>query len=68
LTVRPFAIRPAITTELNFIDHFANNMSHEPVPIETNVEATVLLVADVYTIGRIGPLQRHRATLIQRTV
>ncbi|MCY4005350.1 MAG: amino acid ABC transporter substrate-binding protein [Rhodobacteraceae bacterium] len=58
-------IQTGTTTELNLADFFrANNMSYEPVPIETNAEARELFFAeacDVYTTDRSG-LAATRAT------
>ena len=51
-------IQTGTTTELNLADFFrANNMSYEPVPIETNAEAREQFFAeacDVYTTDRSG--------------
>ena len=51
-------IQTGTTTELNLADFFrANNMSYEPVPIETNAEAEQNYLAgacDVYTTDRSG--------------
>ena len=51
-------IQTGTTTELNLADFFrVNNMSYEPVPIETNEEARVAYVADrcdVYTTDASG--------------
>ncbi len=51
-------IQTGTTTELNLADYFrANNMSYEPVPIETNEEARNNYLAgrcDVYTTDRSG--------------
>ncbi len=58
-------IQTGTTTELNLADFFrANNMSYEPVPIETNAEARSKYLAgacDVYTTDRSG-LAATRAT------
>ena len=58
-------IQTGTTTELNLADFFrANNMSYEPVPIETNAEAREQYFAeacDVYTTDRSG-LAATRAT------
>ena len=58
-------IQTGTTTELNLADFFrANNMSYEPVPIETNAEAREQFFAyacDVYTTDRSG-LAATRAT------
>jgi general L-amino acid transport system substrate-binding protein len=58
-------IQTGTTTELNLADFFrANNMSYEPVPIETNAEAQQQYLAgacDVYTTDRSG-LAATRAT------
>ncbi|MGG7643268.1 amino acid ABC transporter substrate-binding protein [Rhodovulum sp. YNF3179] len=58
-------IQTGTTTELNLADYFrANNMSYEPVPIETNSEAQQQYLAnacDVYTTDRSG-LAATRAT------
>ena len=59
-------IQTGTTTELNLADFFrANNMSYEPVPIETNQEARQNYLAgrcDVYTTDRSG-LAATRVTL-----
>ncbi|MBK0398156.1 amino acid ABC transporter substrate-binding protein [Limibaculum sp. M0105] len=51
-------IQTGTTTELNLADFFrANNISYEPVPIETNAEATQKYLAgacDVYTTDASG--------------
>ncbi|MEM0906916.1 MAG: amino acid ABC transporter substrate-binding protein [Pseudomonadota bacterium] len=51
-------IQTGTTTELNLADYFrANNMSYEPVPIETNAEAQQKYLAeacDVYTTDASG--------------
>ena len=51
-------IQTGTTTELNLADYFrANNMSYEPVPIETNAEAQEKYLAnacDVYTTDASG--------------
>lgn len=51
-------IQTGTTTELNLADFFrANNMSYEPVPIETNTEAQQRYLAeacDAYTTDRSG--------------
>ena len=51
-------IQTGTTTELNLADYFrSNNMSYEPVPIETNAEAKEQFFAeacDVYTTDRSG--------------
>ncbi|MFQ5623162.1 MAG: amino acid ABC transporter substrate-binding protein [Paracoccaceae bacterium] len=58
-------IQTGTTTELNLADFFrANNLSYEPVPIETNAEARQQYLAgacDVYTTDRSG-LAATRAT------
>ncbi len=58
-------IQTGTTTELNLADFFrANNMSYEPVPIETNEQAREQFFAnacDVYTTDRSG-LAATRAT------
>jgi general L-amino acid transport system substrate-binding protein len=58
-------IQTGTTTELNLADYFrANNMSYEPVPIETNAEALQKYLAnacDVYTTDASG-LAASRAT------
>ncbi len=58
-------IQTGTTTELNLADYFrANNMSYEPVPIETNAEAQQQYLAgacDVYTTDASG-LASTRAT------
>lgn len=58
-------IQTGTTTELNLADFFrANNISYEPVPIETNAEALQQYVAgacDVYTTDASG-LAASRAT------
>ena len=58
-------IQTGTTTELNLADFFAsNNMSYEPVPIETNAEAQQQYLAgacDVYTTDSSG-LAATRAT------
>ena len=58
-------IQTGTTTELNLADFFSsNNMSYEPVPIETNAEAQAQYLAgacDVYTTDRSG-LAATRAT------
>ncbi len=58
-------IQTGTTTELNLADFFrANEMSYEPVPIETNAEAREQYFAeacDVYTTDRSG-LAATRAT------
>lgn len=58
-------IQTGTTTELNLADFFrANNMSYEPVPIETNSEAQQQFLAgacDVYTTDASG-LAATRAT------
>ena len=58
-------IQTGTTTELNLADFFrANDMSYEPVPIETNAEAREQFFAeacDVYTTDRSG-LAATRAT------
>jgi general L-amino acid transport system substrate-binding protein len=58
-------IQTGTTTELNLADFFrANNISYEPVPIETNAEAQQQYVAgscDVYTTDASG-LAATRAT------
>jgi len=58
-------IQTGTTTELNLADYFrANNMSYEPVPIETNSEAQQQYLAgacDVYTTDASG-LAATRAT------
>ncbi|RME15940.1 MAG: amino acid ABC transporter substrate-binding protein [Alphaproteobacteria bacterium] len=62
-------IQTGTTTELNLADFFrANNMSYEPVPIETNAEAQQQFLAgacDVYTTDRSG-LAATRATFENR--
>ena len=60
-------IQTGTTTELNLADFFAsNNMSYEPVPIETNAEAQQQYLAnacDVYTTDRSGlAAQRGKLT------
>ncbi len=59
-------IQTGTTTELNLADYFrSNNMSYEPVPIETNAEARQNYLAgrcDVYTTDRSG-LAATRASL-----
>ena len=59
-------IQTGTTTELNLADFFrSNNMSYEPVPIETNAEAQQQYLAgacDVYTTDASG-LAATRATL-----
>lgn len=59
-------IQTGTTTELNLADFFrSNNMSYEPVPIETNEEARNSYLAgrcDVYTTDRSG-LAATRASL-----
>lgn len=59
-------IQTGTTTELNLADFFrSNNMSYEPVPIETNEEARQNYLAgrcDVYTTDRSG-LAATRASL-----
>ena len=51
-------IQTGTTTELNLADYFrANNMSYEPVPIETNTEAQQRYLSeacDAYTTDRSG--------------
>jgi general L-amino acid transport system substrate-binding protein len=51
-------IQTGTTTELNLADYFkANNMSYQPVPIETNAEAQAQYLAgacDVYTTDASG--------------
>ena len=51
-------IQTGTTTELNLADYFrANNMSYEPVPIETNAESQAKYLAgacDVYTTDASG--------------
>ncbi|MEM9224264.1 MAG: amino acid ABC transporter substrate-binding protein [Pseudomonadota bacterium] len=51
-------IQTGTTTELNLADYFrANNMSYEPIPIETNAEAQQKYLAeacDVYTTDASG--------------
>jgi general L-amino acid transport system substrate-binding protein len=51
-------IQTGTTTELNLADYFrANNISYEPVPIETNAEANAKYLAgacDVYTTDASG--------------
>jgi general L-amino acid transport system substrate-binding protein len=51
-------IQTGTTTELNLADFFrSNNMSYEPVPIETNAEAQQQYLAgacDVYTTDASG--------------
>jgi general L-amino acid transport system substrate-binding protein len=51
-------IQTGTTTELNLADFFrANNISYEPVPIETNAEANAKYIAgacDVYTTDASG--------------
>ncbi|MEL6478706.1 MAG: amino acid ABC transporter substrate-binding protein [Pseudomonadota bacterium] len=58
-------IQTGTTTELNLADYFrANNISYEPVPIETNAEAQQKYLAnacDVYTTDASG-LAATRAT------
>jgi general L-amino acid transport system substrate-binding protein len=58
-------IQTGTTTELNLADFFrSNNMSYEPVPIETNAEAQQQYLAgacDVYTTDASG-LAATRAT------
>jgi len=58
-------IQTGTTTELNLADFFrVNNMSYEPVPIETSAEAQQLYLAgscDVYTTDASG-LAANRAT------
>jgi general L-amino acid transport system substrate-binding protein len=58
-------IQTGTTTELNLADYFrANNISYEPVPIETNAEAQAQYLAgacDVYTTDASG-LAATRAT------
>ncbi len=58
-------IQTGTTTELNLADFFsANNMSYEPVPVETNAEAQQQYLAgacDVYTTDASG-LAATRAT------
>ncbi|MEJ1991047.1 MAG: amino acid ABC transporter substrate-binding protein [Maritimibacter sp.] len=58
-------IQTGTTTELNLADFFrANNISYEPVPIETNAEAQQQYLSgacDVYTTDRSG-LAATRAT------
>ncbi|GAB4370481.1 MAG: amino acid ABC transporter substrate-binding protein [Kiloniellaceae bacterium] len=58
-------IQTGTTTELNLADYFRlNNMSYEPVPIETNEEARTNYLAgrcDVYTTDASG-LAASRAT------
>ncbi len=58
-------IQTGTTTELNLADFFrANNMSYEPVPIETNEEARTSYIAercDVYTTDASG-LAASRST------
>lgn len=58
-------IQTGTTTELNLADYFtSNNMSYEPVPIETNAEAQQQYLAgacDVYTTDASG-LASTRAT------
>jgi len=58
-------IQTGTTTELNLADYFkSNNMSYEPVPIETNAEAQQQYLAgacDVYTTDASG-LAATRAT------
>ncbi|MEL6773651.1 MAG: amino acid ABC transporter substrate-binding protein [Pseudomonadota bacterium] len=58
-------IQTGTTTELNLADFFrVNNMSYEPVPIETNAEAQAKYLAgacDVYTTDASG-LAATRAT------
>jgi general L-amino acid transport system substrate-binding protein len=58
-------IQTGTTTELNLADYFrANNISYEPVPIETNAEAQPLYLdgaCDVYTTDASG-LAATRAT------
>lgn len=58
-------IQTGTTTELNLADYFRkNNMSYEPVPIETNAEAQQQYLAgacDVYTTDASG-LAATRAT------
>ena len=58
-------IQTGTTTELNLADFFrSNNISYEPVPIETNAEAQQQYLAgacDVYTTDRSG-LAATRAT------
>jgi len=58
-------IQTGTTTELNLADFFrTNNISYEPVPIETNAEAQQLYLAgscDVYTTDSSG-LAATRAT------
>jgi general L-amino acid transport system substrate-binding protein len=58
-------IQTGTTTELNLADYFrVNNMSYEPVPIETNAEAQQQYLAgacDVYTTDASG-LAATRAT------
>ncbi len=58
-------IQTGTTTELNLADYFRlNNMSYEPVPIETNAEAQQKYLAgacDVYTTDASG-LAATRAT------
>jgi len=58
-------IQTGTTTELNLADYFkANNMTYEPVPIETNAEAQQQYLAgacDVYTTDASG-LAATRAT------
>jgi general L-amino acid transport system substrate-binding protein len=58
-------IQTGTTTELNLADYFrSNNISYEPVPIETNAEAQAQYLAgacDVYTTDASG-LAATRAT------
>ena len=58
-------IQTGTTTELNLADFFsANNMSYEPVPVETNAEAQQQYLAracDIYTTDASG-LAATRAT------
>ena len=58
-------IQTGTTTELNLADYFrVNNMSYEPVPVETNAEAQQQYLAgacDVYTTDASG-LAATRAT------
>jgi len=63
-------IQTGTTTELNLADFFrANNISYEPVPIETNAEAQQQYLAgacDVYTTDASG-LAATRATFDEPT-
>ena len=58
LAAAPVCIQTGTTTALNLADFFrANNISYEPVPIETNAEAQPLYLegaCDVYTTDASG--------------